>query len=104
LCVPHTDGWHAQTDLPIIATTACLANTVHCLQGARFKRRSGATFKRRTHQTWWSAATPQGQVVQACRAAQMAVIEVGAGATPTRCYRTTADWHAGKAVVVGGGH
>jgi len=43
--VPHTDGWHAQTDLPIIATTACLANTVHCLQGARFKRRSGATFR-----------------------------------------------------------
>jgi len=30
LCVPHTDGWHAQTDLPIIATTACLASTVHC--------------------------------------------------------------------------
>ncbi len=55
-------------------------------------------------QTWWSAATPQGQVAQACRDARLAVIEVGAGATPTRCYRTTADWRAGKSLVVGGGH
>ncbi len=54
-------------------------------------------------QTWWSAATPQGQVVQACRAVHLAVIEVGAGATPTRCYRPTADWRAGEPLVVGGG-
>ncbi len=55
-----------------------------------------------TLQTWWSA-TPQGQVAQACQDAHLAVIEIGAGATPTRCYRTTADWHAGEPVVVGGG-
>ncbi len=54
-------------------------------------------------QTWWSAATPQGQVAQACRAAHLAVIEIGAGTTPTRCYRTIADWHAGEPVMVGGG-
>ena len=54
-------------------------------------------------QTWYDA-TPQGQVAQACRSAGMAVIEVGAGATPTRCYRTTADWRAGTPVVIGGSH
>ncbi len=34
-----------------------------------------------TLQTWWSA-TPQGQVAQACQDAHLAVIEIGAGATP----------------------
>ncbi len=52
--------------------------------------------------TWYDAATPQGQITQACRSAGMAVIEVGADRTPTRCYRTMADWRAHRPSIIGG--